>query len=79
MLASETQNMAHAQLIVIVMYILDISGLAAELQFFGRAAVVANRGPNAQMGAGNKRYHPVRSLTRGCLGAEDRGGGAMGG
>ena len=54
MLASETQNMPHVLLIVMFKYNLDISGLAAELQFFGRAAVVANRGPNAQMGAGTK-------------------------
>ena len=56
-------------------YNLDISGLAAELRFFWGAAVVANVGPIVQKGAGNKRHHPVRSSTRGCLGAGDRGVG----
>ena len=37
--------------------------------------MVANRGSIVQMGAGSNRHHPVRSSTRGCLGAKDQGEG----
>ena len=36
--------------------------------------MVASRGSIMQMGAGSNRHHPVRSSTRGCLGAKDQGG-----
>ena len=68
MLANETQHMLHVRRILFFFDNLDISGLAAELRCFRRAAAVANRAPIVQKGAGHKRQHPVRSSTQGCLG-----------
>ena len=65
---------AMSCIILLVSYNLDISGLAAELRFFARAAVLANRGPIVQKSAGHKRHHPVESSTRVCLGAEEGAG-----
>ena len=52
----------------------DISGLAAELDFFVWPLVVAHRATIAQGGVGARNGHPNTVSDLACLWSEDRGG-----
>ena len=56
----------------------DISGLAAELDFFVWPLVVAHRATIAQGGVGARNGHPNTVSDLACLWSEDRGGGQQG-